>query len=65
MKKLMNLKGAVSLNKTQQKNVNGGSGPVIQACNGNCSGLPTGTRCYHQGHCGCPGRCSSGTCIPY
>ena len=61
MKKLMNLKGAVTLNKAQQKEVNGG----IKLCNGNCAGRPIGSRCYYQGHCGCPGACGSWGCIPY
>lgn len=68
MKKLINLKGAVTLNKAQQKEVNGGA----KLCNGNCAGRPSGSRCYYQGHCGCPGECSGDNgpggyahCIPY
>ena len=61
MKKLMNLKGAVTLNKAQQKEVNGGG----KLCNGSCSGRPHGSQCYYQGHCSCPGSCLSGGCIPW
>jgi len=63
MKKLMNLKGAKTIDSAQQKEVNGG-GPV-KRCNGNCSGRPNGTQCYMGGHCGCPGYCISGDCIPW
>ncbi|GGG41085.1 hypothetical protein GCM10011344_47440 [Dokdonia pacifica] len=62
MKKLMNLKGATSLDKAQQKEVNGG---LRKLCNGNCSGRPNGSRCYMGGHCSCPGDCISGECIPW
>ena len=61
MKKLMNLKGAVSLDKAQQKEVNGGG----KLCNGSCVGKPHGAQCYYQGHCSCPGSCLSGGCIPW
>ena len=61
MKKLMNLKGVEVLNKTQQKEVNG----AILNCNGNCWGRPQGSRCYLGGHCGCPGACLGGGCVPY
>ncbi|MFT5890126.1 MAG: hypothetical protein ACI9Y7_000215 [Dokdonia sp.] len=62
MKKLIDLKGAVSLNKAQQKEVNGGG----KLCNANCSGRPNGSMCYYQGHCGCPGQCFSGYgCVPW
>ncbi len=65
MKKLKNLKGAVALNKAQQKEVDGGMRPTpVLACNGNCAGRPSGSLCFYQGHCDCEGRCSSGTCIP-
>ncbi len=63
MKKLKNLKGAVALDKLQQKEVNGG---IRKLCDGNCAGKPNGARCYYQGHCSCPGECSSFEgCIPY
>ena len=62
MKKLMNLKGAMSLSKDQLKEVNGALRP---RCNGNCSGRPNGSQCYMDGHCGCPGYCISGDCIPW
>lgn len=61
MKKLINLKGATSLNKAQQKEVNGGG----KLCNSSCVGRPYGSQCYYQGHCGCPGSCLSGGCIPW
>lgn len=60
MKKLINLKGALSLDKAQQKEVNGGA----KLCNGSCTGRPQGSRCYMGGHCSCPGVCLGGGCIP-
>lgn len=63
----MNLKGVMSLDKAQQKEING----TAKRCNGNCAGRPDGARCYYQGHCSCPGECSAnshgfeGGCIPY
>ncbi len=61
MKKLINLKGAVILDKTQQKEVNGGINPV--GCSSDCSFGRRG-RCYFGGHCGCPGVCLRGFCQP-
>ncbi|MFC4635843.1 hypothetical protein ACFO3O_18170 [Dokdonia ponticola] len=61
MKKLINLKGAVTLNNVQQKEVNGGGGR--KQCSSSCTGKPRGSRCYYGGHCLCPGVCLGG-CVP-
>ena len=61
MKNLVNIKGAVSLNNIQQKEVNGGAAK----CSSSCAGRPIGARCYYLGNCLSPGECSSRACIPY
>ena len=65
LKKILNVTGAQKLNKKEQQDINGGRS--------NCGGRAcnySGQRCYHNGHCGCPGECSSSpgggfTCIAY
>ena len=61
MKKLINIKGALSLNKDEQKKINGA---VTLGCSSRCYGVPQGSRCYFGGHCLCPGVCLGGGCLP-
>ncbi len=58
MKKLINLKGVVTLDIAQQKEVNGAS----LTCNSNCFGRRG--RCFFGGHCYCPGFCRNNYCVP-
>ncbi len=61
-KNLMNFSNAKVLNKSAQKEVNGGLRSFYCGCNGK----PTGASCkLGSCHAGCPGVCISGTCVPY
>ena len=62
MKKLTNLKGAKTLDKAQQQEINGA---LKKRCDGNCVGKPNMSACFYLGHCNCPGECYYGECIPY
>lgn len=60
---ILNMEGVEKLTKNEQKELNGGLGPI--GCSGNCTGKPSGSRCYYDDHCGCPGECGGGQCWPY
>jgi len=63
MKKLANLKGVKTLNKSQQLSIKGAG-----KCQVGCAGKNTGDSCYATGvspNCSCPGLCSGGVCNPF
>ena len=61
-KNILKMEGVEALTKEEQRSINGGLGPA--GCSENCSGKPQGSRCYYGNHCGCPGVCLSGGCLP-
>ncbi|WP_299681356.1 hypothetical protein [uncultured Dokdonia sp.] len=65
MKKLMNLKGANTLNTQEQKQIKGGINPIPIACQVGCAGLGHGARFYASDNYNCLGRCGSNRCITF
>jgi len=60
MNQISKIQGVSTLSKEVQKSVFGG-----RRSSSNCAGQPNGTRCFNNGHKGCPGECYGGSCMVY